>query len=183
MAIDDRLMYDDEFEEDEDTMEDMYLTFGVHNRDYGVSIRNVIEIVVLQTITEVPDLPKFVKGIINLRGKVIPLIDVRQRFQMATAEYNDRTCVIIIEINQLLIGLIVDSVKEVLKIPKEQMEPAPRVGGSYSSRFVDKVGKVGEEIKIILNLNTMLNEVEVKQMGDFKDEANQDSKKEETAVK
>lgn len=178
MAQDDQFIYDDEFEEDEDSMEDMYLTFEVHTRDYGVNIKSVIEIVVLRSITEVPDLPDFVKGIINLRGKVIPLVDVRSRFQMPQEEYNDRTCVVIIESGNLLIGLIVDAVKEVLKISKEQMEPAPKIGNAYTSRFIDKVGKVGEDVKIILNLEKLLNEDEMKEINTMSQEGKAGAKEE-----
>jgi purine-binding chemotaxis protein CheW len=165
----DELNYEDDLEDNEDLMEDKYLTFRVHERHFGVDIRNVVEIVVLPYITEVPDMPSFVTGIINLRGKVIPLVDMRSRFLLPKAEFTERTCVIIIESNNYRVGLVVDSVDEVIKINKDQMEPTPRIGDSITSRFVEKIGKVGEDVKIILNLNKLLNEGEieaVKSIGD-----------------
>lgn len=151
-------------EDDEDTMEDIYLTFALENRDYGLEVRHVIEIVGLPTVTAVPDMPLFVKGIINLRGKVIPVMDMRLRFQMPVQEYHERTCVIIISLKDKLAGLIVDAVREVHRIPESQMEPAPRLGEGMASRYIQSVGKVGEEVKLILNVDQLLNEDELQEI-------------------
>lgn len=156
---------DDEFDEDEeeDTLEGRYLIFSIEERNYGIEIQHILEIVGLHTITEVPDMPSFVKGVMNLRGRIIPLIDVRNRFKLPEVAYNDKTCVIILNINRYSIGLIVDTVREVLKIGSEQMEDAPRFGEGIGNRFVKSLAKVKEEIKILLDIERLFKEEEIKQ--------------------
>ncbi len=161
MAYEDAF-FDEDF--DDETMEDLYLTFRVKDRDYGMDISKVLEIIVLQDITDVPDMPPFVKGVINLRGKVIPVVDMRNRFALETDAYHDRTVVIVVETVQMSVGLIVDAVNEVVKILRDQIEPAPRIGDSFASRFVESVGKVAERVIIILNLDKILNEKEIGQV-------------------
>src|SRR3990172_5823963 len=114
-------MEHDEFQEidhieeiDEDTQEGKYLTFTMGKEEYGIEIHNVTEIIGIQSITDLPDTPDFVKGVINLRGKVIPVLDVRLRFKMEEKAYNDRTCIIVVNIRNMSVGLIVDTVSEVL---------------------------------------------------------------------
>jgi purine-binding chemotaxis protein CheW len=102
--------------EEEDTQKDKFLTFALGNEFYGIEIKYVTEIVGVQPITEVPELPEYIRGIINLRGKIIPVMDVRLRFKKPFREYNDRTCIIVIDIKDVAIGLIVDSVADVLSI-------------------------------------------------------------------
>ncbi len=156
---------DDEFDEDEeeDTLDGRYLIFSIEERQYGIEIKDITEIVGLHTITEVPDMPTFIKGVINLRGKIIPVLDVRSRFKLSEIEYNDKTCVIILNINHNLIGLIVDTVREVLKISSEQMEETPRFGEGLSNRFVKALAKVKEEVKILLDVERLFKEDEIKQ--------------------
>lgn len=150
-------LLDDDFdEEDENTQEDKYLTFVLGNEEYGIEIRHVTEIIGIQYVTPVPDMPVYVKGVINLRGKVIPVMDVRMRFSMHEKEYNDRTCIIVINVNDQSVGLIVDQVSEVLDIPKNNIEPPPRVHKGESSKFIQGMGKVGEKVKIILNADRLL---------------------------
>lgn len=150
-------LLDDEFDgEDENTQEDKYLTFALASEEYGIEIRHVTEIIGIQHITPVPDMPHYVKGVINLRGKVIPVMDVRIRFAMPEKEYNDRTCTIVINVNDQSVGLIVDQVSEVLDIPKSNIEPPPRVHKGESSKFIQGMGKVGEKVKIILNADKLL---------------------------
>lgn len=156
---------DDIDDEDEDTMENVYLIFAVDEREYGLEVVNVIEIKGLQSITEVPDMPAHVKGIINLRGKVIPVIDVRLRFKIVEQEYHDRTCVVIVNMKEMLVGLIVDAVREVVRIPEQQMEGAPRIGQSAGSRYIKAVGKVGESVKLILDLECFLSDKEMEELG------------------
>ena len=105
--------FDLEDDENEDTQEGKYLSFRIGGEVYGIEIRHVTEIVGIQKITEVPDMPQYMKGVINLRGNVIPVVDVRLRFHMQPRDYDDRTCVIVVNINDASIGLVVDSVKEV----------------------------------------------------------------------
>jgi purine-binding chemotaxis protein CheW len=158
---------DDELwdEDDEDAMKDRYLTFRVGNEVYGLDIEYVIEIVGMQKITEVPDMPEFVKGVINLRGQVIPVIDVRSRFCMENRAYDDRTCVIVVNINENSIGLVVDMVNEVLDIPEENVSPPPKVTQGSSSRYLKGMGKVGDQVKILLDVQRLLFNEELEQLG------------------
>jgi len=150
------LLEDDDNEEKEDTQEDKFLTFFLGQEEYGIEIRNVTEIIGIQNITEVPDMPPYVKGVINLRGKVIPVVDVRIRFGLEERPYDDRTCIIVINVNNQSVGLIVDRVSEVLDIPKSEVEPPPKVAGGESNRFIQGMGKVDERVKILLNANQLL---------------------------
>lgn len=143
-------------EDDIDALTSKYLIFGLSERHYGLEIRYITEIIGLQAFTEVPDMPSFVKGVINLRGKVIPVVDVRLRFGMASVEYNDRTCIIIISINQELFGLIVDAVKEVVVIPQDKCEDPPRFGEVEGARFVRAIGKTGEGVSMLLNVENLV---------------------------
>ncbi|TGN19978.1 chemotaxis protein CheW [Leptospira idonii] len=150
----------DDFEED-DTLDGRFLIFSLADRSYGIEIKNITEIVGMQTITEIPDMPSFVKGVINLRGKVIALIDVRERFKMPFVGYDDKTCVIILNVNQQLVGLIVDTVKEVIKIQDSHMEDAPRFGEQEGNRFVKSIAKIKDEVKVLLNIDKLLKEEDV----------------------
>lgn len=154
MSLNERLdsnLMEEEYEEDEDTQEDKFLTFIVNGEEFGIEIRHVTEIIGIQNITEVPDMPHYIKGVINLRGKVIPVMDVRLRFGVAEREYDDRTCIIVINIDEQSVGMIVDRVSEVLDIPKNDVEPPPKVKRGESSRFIKGMGKVDERVKILLN--------------------------------
>ena len=117
---------DDRFDEQEDTQEGKFLTFHLGNEDYGIEIRYVTEIIGIQKITEVPDMPSFIIGVINLRGKVIPVMDVRSRFRLPTKEFDDRTCIIVVNLNETPVGLVVDAVNGDDAIPGAQIEPPRR---------------------------------------------------------
>lgn len=133
-----------------------YLTFTIGTVCYGLDIRTVTEIIGLQGITPVPDVPEYVRGVINLRGKVIPVMDVRARFHLETQAYHDRTCIIVIEVRGASVGLVVDAVSEVLSIPDEDIEPPPAVGFGPDNRFISGLGKVGEEVKLLLNAGILI---------------------------
>lgn len=152
----DRLMMNEDFGEDEDTQKGKFLTFHLANEDYGIEIRYVTEIIGIQKITEVPDMPEFVKGVINLRGKVIPVMDVRMRFLLPPREYNDRTCIVVVNVNGTAVGLVVDEVSEVADIPENQIEPPPRASRTSSSRYIQGMGKIGQDVKILLDVNHLL---------------------------
>lgn len=152
---------DDLLEENEDTLSDRYLTFHLGNEDYGIEIRYVTEIVGMQKITEVPDMPEFVRGVINLRGQVIPVIDVRLRFRMPPRDYDERTCVIVVNVSGGAFGLIVDTVQEVREIPPDSVSPPPSLARSEKSRYILGMGKVGEEVKILLDVGKLLREEEL----------------------
>ena len=114
---------DDDVQIDEDTLKDKYLTFYIGKESYGIEIRHVKEIIVMQEITEVPDMPKSIIGVINLRGNVISVIDFRKFFNLDTREYDDRTSIIVVEINNTSVGLVVDTVNEVVDIPEKNTDP------------------------------------------------------------
>ncbi len=155
---------EEDWYDDEDTQKDKYLTFHLANEDYGIEIQFVTEIIGIQKITEVPDMPEFLKGVINLRGKVIPVMDVRKRFNMGAREYDERTCIIVVNINNSSIGLVVDKVQEVVDIPEEQVELPPEKSRGKRSRFVQGMGKIGDTVKIILNIEQLLYEEELEQL-------------------
>jgi len=143
-------------DDDEDTQEDKFLTFFLNREEFGIEIRYVMEIIGIQNITEVPDVPRYIKGVINLRGKVIPVMDVRLRFEMEERAYDDRTCIVVICIDEQSVGLIVDRVSEVLDIPKGDIEPPPKGKRGENSRFIQGMGKAGEQVIILLNANQLL---------------------------
>jgi len=147
--------------ENEDTLKNMYLTFRLGKEDYGIEIRYVTEIVGMQKITEVPDMPMFVKGVVNLRGQVIPVLDMRLRFHMDPREYDERTCIVVVNIGGAQVGLVVDTVNEVRNIDDTQISPPPRTAGADSARYIQGMGKVGEEVIILLEGQRLLYENEV----------------------
>lgn len=151
------------FEADEDTQKDKFLTFALGEQFYGIDIKYVTEIIGIQSITEVPELPDYIRGIINLRGKIIPVMDVRLRFKKMFREYNDRTCIIVVDISEISVGLIVDLVSEVLNIPDSDIVPPPEVNKG-SNRYIRGIGKVGQDVKLILDCEKLLSEDEVEQL-------------------
>jgi len=152
--------------EAEETGEDLfsklgkYVTFRSGNEYFGIKIEYVNEIVVLQDITVIPESVDYIKGLINLRGKIIPVIDVRLRFKQEPFEYTDRTCVIIIKLNDMTVGLIVEQIAEVVEIKGENILPSPSFGHADTSqnRYVYGIGKVGEEVKLLLDPDKLLND-------------------------
>lgn len=145
----------EEFEED--TLKGRFLTFLLGNESYGIDIKFVIEIIGIQTITQVPELPEYMRGIINLRGKIIPVIDVRLRFRKSFREYNDRTCIIVVDIQNELIGLIVDSVSEVITIPEADIVVPPEINNE-TNKYIRGIGKIGKDVKLLLNCDKLLND-------------------------
>ena len=164
MAEEEIVAMEDDLYDDEDTMKDKYLTFHLAGEDYGLDIVYVTEIIGIQRITEVPDMPDFVKGVINLRGKVIPVMDVRLRFHLPERDYDERTCIIVVDINNTAVGLVVDQVNEVADIPEKDVEPPPRTTKGASSRFLKGMGKVDEEVRILLNVDKLLYDEELEQI-------------------
>ena len=148
-------------EEAEDTLKDMYLSFRLGDEDYCLEIRHVTEIVGIQKVTEVPDMPHYVKGVVNLRGQVIPVIDMRLRFNMPGREYDERTCIVVISLRGGQVGLVVDTVNEVRSIEEANVSPPPKSGGAPSAQYIRGLGKVGESVKIILDANKLLFEDEM----------------------
>lgn len=146
-----------EDEENEDTQADKYLFFRIGKESYGIGIRHVIEIIELQSISSVPDMPDYVKGVINLRGKVIPIVDLRLRFGMEERAHDSRTCIVVTEVDGVLVGCLVDTVEEVLEIQPRNIEPPPRFKTvSGRDQYISGMGKSGEAIKIILDIERIV---------------------------
>lgn len=146
-------------------MEGKYLTFALGNEEYGLEILKVREIIGYMEITAVPQTPLYVKGVINLRGQVIPVIDLRTKFGMETAQVTEETCIIVVEIRQnarkFNTGIVVDHVQEVLDIEGQNIEPAPQFGSSVNTDFILGMGKVGESVKILLDIDKVLGNSEI----------------------
>ena len=137
-----------------------YLTFSLEGEEYGIGILKVKEIIGMMRITPVPRTPEAVKGVINLRGKVIPVMDLRAKFSMPSVPYNDRTCIIVVEIDTesltVLMGIVVDSVSEVLNIRADEVEPPPRFGSRLSRDYILGMAKTDNGVKILLNIDQVL---------------------------
>jgi purine-binding chemotaxis protein CheW len=144
----------------EDTQKGKFLTFMVDKEIYGIEIRYVTEIIGIQAITVVPELPDYIRGIINLRGKIIPVMDVRLRFKKEFRDYNDRTCVVVVDINEMSVGLIVDGVAEVMVIPDQDIVPPPQVNKAQN-HYIKAIGKVGSDVKLILDCDKLLSDDEL----------------------
>jgi len=142
-----------------------YLTFCLEKEEYGISILKVKEIIGLMPITSVPRTPAFVKGVINLRGKVIPVIDLRLKFGMGEIPYTDRTCIIVVEIdsdnNTVLIGIVVDAVSEVLNIKEEDVEETPAFGTKLNTEYILGMAKMEGGVKILLDIDKVLSNEEI----------------------
>lgn len=144
----------------EDTQKNKYLTFMIDSEEYGIEIYNIIEIIGLEEATNVPHTPDYVKGIINLRGSIIPVLEVRTRFRKPQIEYTDRACIVVATHQDITIGLIVDAVSEVLSIPQEQIQAPPKAKVDYHNKFIKNVGKTGENVKLLLDLGKLLSDEE-----------------------
>jgi purine-binding chemotaxis protein CheW len=142
-------------EMNEDTQHGKFLTFSLGKEVYGIEIKFVTEIIGIQPITAIPEAPNYVKGIINLRGKIIPVIDVRLKFKKEEIDYNDRTCIVVVDISEVSIGLIVDKVAEVLSIQDDCIVPPPDVKTGFNNRYIKGVGKVDNEVKLLLDCDKL----------------------------
>jgi purine-binding chemotaxis protein CheW len=149
-------MIDELFTENEDSQHGRYLTFTLAEDVFGVSIRFVKEIIGVQSITKVPETPDFIKGIINLRGKVIPIIDVRLKFGKEEIAYTERTCIIVVEMNDMAVGLIVDTVDDVLTIPDEDIAAAPDERLGFDTLYIEGVAGVEGRVLLLLDLKKFL---------------------------
>jgi len=140
--------------------EGKYLTFALAHEEYGLEILKVREIIGYMDITAVPQTPHHVKGVINLRGQVIPVVDLRTKFGMDTAEVTEETCIIVVEITQgtrnFQTGIVVDHVQEVLDIAGGDIEDAPQFGSSVDTDFILGMGKIGDTVKILLDIDKVL---------------------------
>lgn len=142
-----------------------YVTFKSGNEYFGLKIEYVNEIIVHQEITEIPESDDYIKGLINLRGKIIPVIDVRIRFKQEPIEYTDRTCIIIVNVNDIVVGLIVEKIAEVVEIKEEDILPPPSIviGGDekVQNKYVYAIGKVGDSVKLLVDPDRILKDEDI----------------------
>lgn len=142
-----------------------YLTFSLAGEEYGIGILKVREIIGMMPITPVPLAPEFLKGVINLRGKVIPVVDLRRKFGMEEAQVTERTCIIVVEIDssssRIPMGIVVDAVSEVLNVKASDIEQTPSLGGNIRADYILGIGKMDGGIKILLDIDRVLNSQEI----------------------
>ena len=142
-----------------------YVTFKSGNEYFGLKIEYVNEIIVYQEITEIPESDDYIKGLINLRGKIIPVIDVRIRFKQEPLEYTDITCIIIVNVNDIVVGLIVEKIAEVVEIKEEDILPPPSIviGGEekVQNKYVYAIGKVGDSVKLLVDPDRILKDEDI----------------------
>jgi len=150
-----------------DAKEGKYLTFGLGGEEYGLEILKVKEIIGIMDITMVPQTPEFVKGVINLRGKVIPVVDLRLKFTMPTSEYTRETCIIVVDVENILMGIIVDTVSEVMNIQSKDIEPAPSFGSNINTDFITGIGKLKEKVVILLDIEGVLSNGEMNMVSEI----------------
>ena len=152
-----------------------YLTFVLAREEYGIPILKVREIIKLLEITSIPKTPGYIKGVINLRGKIISIMDLRLKFGLEEKEYNERTCIVVVEISlndtRKLMGLIVDAVSEVASLTTDQIEPPPEYGNQNNQGFLTGVGKVKERVVLLLDIERILSREESILLKDIKPEA------------
>lgn len=143
-----------------DEQKGKYMTFKSGNEYFGLEIQYVNEIIKFQSVTAIPETEDYIKGLINLRGKVIPVIDVRLRFKQPPMEYNDRTCIIVINVKNMIVGLIVEKIAEVVEIKDENILPPPSIGRveKAHNKYVYGIGKVGDSVKLLLDPDKLLND-------------------------
>lgn len=148
-------------EDEHETQKGKYMTFKSGNEYFGLKIQYVNEIIGFQSITAIPETEDYMKGLINLRGKIIPVIDVRLRFKQEPFEYNDRTCIIVINVKSTVVGLIVEKIAEVVEIKEENILPPPSIGRAdkqIQNKYVYGIGKVGDTVKLLLDPDKLLND-------------------------
>jgi purine-binding chemotaxis protein CheW len=148
--------------------EGKYLTFSLADEEYGIGILKIREIIGMLPITAVPKTPAFVKGVINLRGKVIPVVDLRRRFGMPEIDYTERTCIIVVEMESpggvLHIGTVVDAVSEVLNIKGEDIADTPSFGATFNTDYILGMAKMGKGVKLLLDIDRVLSAEELVQL-------------------
>ncbi len=145
-------------------MDGKYLTFWTEGQLFGVSIADVVQIVGIQKITSIPGFPNYVKGVINLRGSIIPVIDVRLRLNKQEASYNEHTCIIVTSIQENSFGFIVDSVDEVTKIGDENISITPKVSAGEVDSYLNGIAKLENKVVLLLNIEKFLNYKEISDM-------------------
>ncbi len=142
-----------------------YLTFALGKETYGLQILKVFEIIGLMEITEVPRTPPFVRGVINLRGKIIPVVDLRMKFDLPSKEDTERTCIIVVQIageaDRITMGIIVDEVCEVVNVTEDRIEPTPSFGADVDTQFILGVGQINNNVTMLLDIDKILSGEEI----------------------
>jgi purine-binding chemotaxis protein CheW len=138
-----------------------YLTFRLGEEEYGVEILKVQEIKGYSTVTPIPNMPAYLKGVMNLRGTIVPVVDLRSKFAMAEADYNQFTVIIVVTVGTKVMGLIVDAVSDVLNIPKADVQATPDFGGQVDARYINGMAKTGEKLVVLLDIDRVMGGVDV----------------------
>lgn len=161
---------------EDEIQKEQYMTFKCSDEIYGISIKYVNEIIDLSQITKVPETQDYLIGLINLRGKIIPVIDVRIRFGKEPLEYNDRTCVIVIDVKSTVIGLIVDAIDEVAAFAENEITPPPSVSdlAIQAKKYVFGIGRVNGEVKLLLDPDKLINDPEPEKDDEAEDETEEE---------
>ena len=159
-----------------DAQKGKYMTFKSGNEYFGLKIQYVNEIIGFQAITAIPETEDYIKGLINLRGKILPVIDVRLRFKQDPFEYNDRTCIIVINVKDTVVGLIVEKIAEVVEIPDENILPPPSIGrmDKAQNQYVYGIGRVGDSVKLLLDPDKLLNDEDLSLIEEVNDMSEED---------
>lgn len=140
----------------------MFMTFKCGKESFGIEIKYVEEIIQYQSITTIPEVESYIKGLINLRGKIIPVIDIRMRFGQESFEYNDRTCIIVINVNNTVVGLIIESIAEVVTIDDASILPPPSLShGPEQNKYVYGIGKIQDKVKLLLDPEKLIGDVNI----------------------
>jgi purine-binding chemotaxis protein CheW len=138
------------------------VTFKLGSEEFGVDILKVQEIIKMMNVTKIPNAPVFIEGVINLRGKIIPIVDLRKRLGFEDQEFDKSTRIIVVELDGLVLGFIVDSVSEVLRIPEDTIEPPPSMVAGIESEYIEGVGKLDDRLLILLELKKIFSSPEKK---------------------
>lgn len=159
----------DEIEElvttEDDVRQNMFMTFQCGKESFGIEIKYVEEIIQYQSITPVPEVESYIKGLINLRGKIVPVIDVRMRFGQEAMEYNDRTCIIVINVKNIVVGLIIESIAKVVTIDADNILPPPTLShGPEQNKYVYGIGKIADEVKLLLDPEKLISETDIDEL-------------------
>lgn len=146
-----------------------YLTFQLANEEYGLEILKVREIIGIMSFTTVPQTPDYVKGVINLRGKIIPVFDLRIKLGLKENEYNHETCIIVVGVKDSLVGIIVDTVSEVIDIDENEIEPSPKFGKHIDTRYIIGIGIKENQAKVLLDIESVLTDEDVETIVNLQD--------------
>ena len=142
----------------DDTMKDQYLTFEVNGEDYGIEISFVKEIMRMQKVTSVPEMPDFIEGLVNLRGELIGVLNVRKRFGMPPKDHDDETCIVFIIYDDYTLGMVIDRVLETVKIDHNNISQPPSAKLQYANQFVRNIGRVGDSVKLLIDVERFLSQ-------------------------